>query len=71
MMSGDNPLQLQGGPTCPRGQDARREGGVEGQVDSAPSQSKGLQDKAVSQEKSQTRRPTREGSGEQGATPCH
>ena len=71
IVSGDNPLQLQGGPTCPGGRDACREGGVEGQVDSAPSQLDGSWDKAVSQEKSQARRPAWEGSRERGATPCH
>ena len=56
-LSGDNPHQLQGGPTCPRGWDVHREGDLGSRVDSAPSQSEGSQEKAVSQETSQTRRP--------------
>ena len=46
VVSGSYPLQLQGRPTCPRGQSARTEEGIEGQVDLAPSRSEGSQDKA-------------------------
>ena len=49
LVSGSNPLQLQGRPTCPRGQSARREGGIRDEIDPSPSRSEDLQDKAEPQ----------------------
>ena len=82
LVSGNNPLQLQGGPTCPRGRDARKEGGVEGRVNSTPSWSEDSQDKAEPkvteltqhpgwsrEELDQEAHPRRK--QERGATPCH
>ena len=54
---GVTPSNSKGGLPAPEARAHAQEGGIDGQVDSAPSWLEGLRDKAESLEKSQTRRP--------------
>ena len=68
---GVTPSNSKGGLPAPEAGACAREKGIEGQVDSAPSQSEGLQDIAESLVKSQNQEVPLRRKQRVGATPSH